>query len=59
MAFDGKLSVQIDPEAKAEAMRILAEKGMTMSEFMRLAIRSLNQAKAIPFPVEAADLPRK
>lgn len=58
MAFDGKLSIQIDPEAKAEAVRILSEKGMTMSEFVRLAIRSLNEAKTIPFPFEAA-APRK
>ena len=58
MAYDGRLRVRIDPEAKAEAVRILSEKGLTMSEFTRLAIRRLIEAEGIPFPVDR-ELPQK
>lgn len=59
MAKSINLSIRVAPETKAEALIILAEKGMTMSEFVRQAIRSLNVAKAIPFPVKASDLQRR
>ncbi|WP_366417455.1 type II toxin-antitoxin system RelB/DinJ family antitoxin [Parvibaculum sp.] len=58
MAYDAKIRVRVDPEVKAEAMRILSEHGLTMSEFGRLALQRLNEAKGIPFPVEGK-LPRK
>lgn len=58
MIYDAKLRVRIDREAKTEAVRILSEKGLTMSEFTRLAIRRLIEVKGIPFPVDR-ELPQK
>lgn len=49
MAYDAKLRVRVDPEAKAEAARILSEKGFAMSKFSRLAVLRLIEAKGFRF----------
>lgn len=52
MAADTVVRARIDPETKEEAQAALAEMGLSISDYIRMALVRVARDKAVPFPVK-------
>lgn len=52
MATDTVVRARIDAETKEEAASALAEMGLTISDYIRMALVRVARDKAVPFPVK-------
>ena len=52
MATDTVVRARIDPETKDQAAAALAAMGLSISDFIRMALVRVARDKAIPFPVK-------
>jgi DNA-damage-inducible protein J len=52
MATDSVVRARIDAETKADATEALAEMGLSISDYIRMALVRVARDKAIPFPVK-------
>ncbi len=53
MADDTVVRARIDPHTKAEAAEALAAMGLSLSDYIRMALIRVARDKAVPFPVKA------
>jgi DNA-damage-inducible protein J len=51
MASDTVVRARIDADTKAEATKALAEMGLSVSDYIRMALVRVAREKAVPFPV--------
>ncbi|WP_163267504.1 type II toxin-antitoxin system RelB/DinJ family antitoxin [Chelativorans alearense] len=52
MATDTVVRARIDAETKKEAAAALAEMGLSVSDYIRMALVRVARDKAVPFPVK-------
>lgn len=52
MATDTVVRARIDPKTKEEATAALAEMGLSVSDYIRMALVRVARDKAVPFPVK-------
>jgi DNA-damage-inducible protein J len=52
MATDTVVRARIDPETKDQAAAALAAMGLSISDYIRMALVRVAREKAIPFPVK-------
>lgn len=52
MAADTVVRARIDAETKKEAAAALAEMGLSISDYIRMALVRVAREKAVPFPVK-------
>ncbi len=52
MTEESYLQAKIDPSVEAEATRVLASMGLSMSEAWRLFLERIVEAKTFPFEIE-------
>ncbi|MCT8997677.1 type II toxin-antitoxin system RelB/DinJ family antitoxin [Chelativorans intermedius] len=52
MATDTVVRARIDAETKREAAAALAEMGLSVSDYIRMALVRVARDKAVPFPVK-------
>jgi DNA-damage-inducible protein J len=52
MATDTVVRARIDPETKERAAEALAAMGLSISDYIRMALVRVAREKAIPFPVK-------
>ena len=52
MATDTVVRARIDPETKDRAAEALAAMGLSISDYIRMALVRVAREKAIPFPVK-------
>lgn len=52
MASDTVVRARIDAETKREAAAALAEMGLSVSDYIRMALVRVAREKAVPFPVK-------
>ncbi|WP_159588551.1 type II toxin-antitoxin system RelB/DinJ family antitoxin [Chelativorans xinjiangense] len=52
MATDTVVRARIDAETKKEAAAALAEMGLSISDYIRMALVRVARDKAVPFPVK-------
>jgi DNA-damage-inducible protein J len=53
MPSDSVVRARIDPVTKAEATEALAAMGLSISDYIRMALVRVARDKAVPFPVKA------
>lgn len=53
MKVDSVVCARVDAETKDNATRALAEMGLSVSDYIRMALVRVARDKAIPFPVRA------
>jgi DNA-damage-inducible protein J len=53
MKTDSVVRARIDAETKDQAAKALAEMGLSVSDYIRMALVRVARDKAIPFPVKA------
>lgn len=52
MATDAVVRARIDAETKEQAAQALAEMGLSLSDYIRMALIRVARDKAVPFPVK-------
>lgn len=52
MAVDSVVRARVDAETKDSATKALAEMGLSVSDYIRMALVRVARDKAIPFPVK-------
>jgi len=55
MATDTVVSARIDAKTKKQAAKALAEMGLSVSGYIRMALIRVARDKAVPFPVKLAN----
>ena len=53
MAADSVVRARIDTKTKNQAAKALAEMGLSVSDYIRMALIRVARSKAVPFPLEA------